>query len=196
MLGRYANIIIGAGLFLLAGCATPSQHTIANAPPPADPQVSANDAYRKGYTLEQDGNLAESIIWYRKAADQNHPRGLYAVGYAYDLGRGLERDYREALIWYLKAAETYRLPEAQRSIGLMYEAGKGVAVDYTKAMTWYRLAADQGWATAMTSIANMYAGGRGVPRDRDEARRWMEKAANSGDKNAREWLEKNPAQST
>ena len=65
----------------------------------------------------------------------------------YDYGRGVAKDYAEAVRWYRKAAEQGNA-NAQYNLGLMYEEGLGVAKDGAEAMRWFRKAAEQGYAKA------------------------------------------------
>jgi uncharacterized protein len=87
-----------------------------------------------------------------------------------------EGRYAVALKEILPLAEE-ELPEAQFYLGLMYAKGKGVPQDFQKAMHWYRLAADQGFAKAMSNLGGMYSKGHGVPKDYTQAIRWYEEAA-------------------
>lgn len=43
--------------------------------------------------------------WYKKAAELGYEWGQFNLGNMYELGKGVEQDYKEALTWYLKAAE-------------------------------------------------------------------------------------------
>jgi Sel1 repeat len=61
----------------------------------------------------------------------------------YYQGKGVPRDYPEAVRWYRKAADQ-GYAKAQYDLGNMYSQGKGVPQDYAEAARWYRKAADQG----------------------------------------------------
>ena len=82
----------------------------------------------------------------------------------YDLGRGIPKDYLEAVEWYRKAAEQ-GYAKAQYKLGFAYDIGLDVPQDYLEAVKWYRKAADQGDAEAQVILGGMYAEGRGVPKD-------------------------------
>jgi TPR repeat protein len=76
------------------------------------------------------------------------------LGFMYDTGMGVTRDYAEAMRWYrLAADEGY--PVAQWEIGDMYEEGHGVPQDYVEAVRWYRKAADQELPVAQYSLGFM-----------------------------------------
>ena len=47
---------------------------------------------------------AEAVKWYRKAADQNHAKAQYNLGFCYHNGRGVAKDYVEGYMWFLLAA--------------------------------------------------------------------------------------------
>ncbi|MBQ2885264.1 MAG: sel1 repeat family protein [Alphaproteobacteria bacterium] len=65
------------------------------------------------------------------------------LGYCYFHGKGVEKNYSEAVKWYRKAAER-GLSTAQYNLAQCYEFGLGIQEDYTEAIKWYRKAAEQG----------------------------------------------------
>ena len=50
-------------------------------------------------------NLAETVKWFRKAAEQGDSEAQYNLGLFYDKGEGVEKNHSEAIKWYKKAAE-------------------------------------------------------------------------------------------
>jgi TPR repeat protein len=96
----------------------------------------------------------------------------YANGYKYDE----QGNYKEAVKWYLKAAEQGHT-QAQTNLGVLYSKGRWVERDYKEAVRWYRKAAGQGYARAQTNLGVMYEKGQGVEQDYEEAVRWYRKAA-------------------
>jgi TPR repeat protein len=48
---------------------------------------------------------AESVRWYRLAADQGNAKAPFNLGGCYALGAGVARDEKKALRWYRLAAE-------------------------------------------------------------------------------------------
>ena len=48
--------------------------------------------------------MQEGIRLYKKAAELGNARSMYALGYAYQCGQGVEISMEEALLWYEKAA--------------------------------------------------------------------------------------------
>ena len=130
-------------------------------------------------------NYAESLIWYRKAADQGHANAQNQLGFMHQKGMGVEQNYAEALTWYRKAADQGHA-FAQNQLGWiwMHQNGLGVEQNYAEALTWYRKAADQGYAAAQNQIGWMHQYGLGVEQNYAEALIWYHKAADQGHANA------------
>ena len=62
------------------------------------------------------------------------------LGYLYRQGRGVARDFDQALHWFRLAAEQ-SYSYAEFNLGQMYEHGWGVERDLSEAVNWYRRAA-------------------------------------------------------
>ena len=148
-----------------------------------------------------------AYLWYRKAADQEYSamksrylnpyddgnktdfffqslgRGdlnaLTKVGEISLLGRGTDKDYKEAIKWFRRGARK-DYPESQFYLGLMYKKGYGVQQDYKEAVKWYRKSAEQGVSGAQHLLGLMYKNGDGVKQDYKEAVKWYRKAAEQG----------------
>ena len=101
------------------------------------------------------------------------------LGERFEAGRGVARDYGEAVTWYRRAAEQGHA-HGQSGLGAMYGTGRGVSEDDAEAVRWYRRAAEQGLAVAQFHLAAHYAAGIGVPRSDAEAVRWYRLAADQG----------------
>ena len=61
----------------------------------------------------------------------------------YETGQGVPQDYKQAVIWYQKAAEQ-EYPRALSILGVMYVEGKGVPQNYKIAYILLNLAASKG----------------------------------------------------
>lgn len=99
-------------------------------------------------------------------AEQGDARAQSRLGWLYQTGRGVTRNYKTAIAWYRLAAEQGNA-QAQFRLGWMYQTGHGVARDYEAAIAWYRLAAGQGHADAQHNLDAIYLEGRDVIQDRD-----------------------------
>src|SRR5689334_21732754 len=73
------------------------------------------------------------------ANKNNDPRAQNSIGCMYKKGEGVELDFKEAIKWFLLAANQND-SDAQYKIGMMYYEGKGVEQDFKEAMKWYLLA--------------------------------------------------------
>jgi TPR repeat protein len=80
------------------------------------------------------------------------PYGQYEMGYFYYYGLGgVNQDYRQAAIWYRKAADQ-GYADAQFMLGNLYVKGLGVEIDYDQARVWYQKASEQGNKDAKAAL--------------------------------------------
>ena len=86
-----------------------------------------------------DGPTQEDMIDCHKAAEQGNMISQTRLGEMHYYGKGVPRDYVEAMKWFLKAAEQGHV-EAYYTLGCMYEEGKGVAQNHAEAAKWFRKA--------------------------------------------------------
>ncbi len=141
-------------------------------------QCNMGDIYYDGYKeIEKDYN--QSYYWFRKAAEQNHPRAQYNLGISYFHGQGVAQDYKEALVWIEKAANQ-GLSNAQNLAGICYELGRGVSPNQEKAVYWYRKAAEQGNANSQWALGMCYMNGEGIQKNEYLAFEWFRKSAELG----------------
>src|SRR5579862_7590452 len=75
--------------------------------------------------------LCKAAEWYQKAAHAGNISAQNNMGWLYEEGKGVERDYGKAADWYPMAAHAGDL-SAQNVLGWLYEEGKGVEQDYAK----------------------------------------------------------------
>ena len=135
----------------------------------------------------RDGNSSQIASRCHQLAAQGDAHAQLVLGVMYGLGKGVPRDYAEAIRWLQKAADQ-DLAGAEFGLGFMYENGLGVSQDYAEAVTWYQRAADQASANAQYSLAQMYKRGHGIQRNYAEAARWFNKAAMQGHPGAEYFL--------
>jgi TPR repeat protein len=117
------------------------------------------------------------------AAKKGDAAAQYRLGEMYDLGRGVNQDYAQAVKWYRAAAEQGHAP-AQFALAEMYKNGDGVPKDIAEAVRWYRRAADQGESRAQLLLGVLYESGVGVPMDAGQAADWYRRSAEQGDARA------------
>ncbi|MGH8579255.1 MAG: tetratricopeptide repeat protein [Gammaproteobacteria bacterium] len=85
------------------------------------------------------------------AVGSAQPIAQYYVGYMYEMGQGINQDYKNAASWYRKAAER-GIAQAQYRLGELYANGKGAPLDYEYAYAWKSVAASQGHKQAQASL--------------------------------------------
>ena len=112
-----------------------------------------------------------------KKISQNH------LGWLYQNGYGVEKNYSVAFDCYKKSADQNDA-KAQNNLGYMYEHGLGVAENTTLAIEWYMKSANQGYAEAQYNLGYMYEIGKGVAENMQLAIEWYQKAAVKGNPEA------------
>jgi hypothetical protein len=127
--------------------------------------------------------LAKDATACRVRAEQGDAESQFRLGSMYYHGKGVPKDYVEAVRWYRESAE-HGDAKAQFNLSDMYHEGKGIPQDYAEAARWCRKAAEQGDAKAQDGLGFMYYRGEGVAQDYAEAVRWYRKSAEQGDANA------------
>src|ERR1039458_8593653 len=108
---------------------------------------------------------------YKAKAEQGNAEAQFNLGFCYDDGRGVAKNYAKAAKWYRKAAEQNFAP-AQFNLGCCYDKGQGVRKNKVEAVKWYRKAAEQNYAPAQSNLGYCYDNGRGVASDYVEAVKW------------------------
>jgi TPR repeat protein len=127
--------------------------------------------------LAQKYKLA--MVRLKPFAESGSAKAQSYVGSMYESGRAVERNYTEAIRWFLLAAEQSD-PYSQSHLGYLYEKGLGAARDEKVAAQWYAKAADQGDAWSQARLASMCRDGRGVAQDLQQAVVLFAKAADQG----------------
>lgn len=94
------------------------------------------------------------------------------LGEAYAASGAAKPDYKQAAVWYRKAADQGNIA-AQIHLADLYRDGRGVARDMAEAATWYRKAADLGDPGAQGTLGILYSVGMGVQHDDVEAYYWL-----------------------
>ena len=115
----------------------------------------------------------------RQKAEQGDAIAQFTLGSCYANGRGVLRNYPEAVKWYRLSAEQ-GYAEAQNRLGVCYSKGLGVIPNYAEAAEWYRKAAEQGNAFAQDNLGACYSSGHGVAQDYAEAVKWYRLSAEQG----------------
>ncbi|MBL1141449.1 MAG: sel1 repeat family protein [Proteobacteria bacterium] len=109
-----------------------------------------------------DGDYELSFrLWKERAVEGNDIAQNY-LGIHYYLGRGVNRDIKQAFHWYKKSAEAGN-PDAQRNLGAIYESGDLGNRDFENAYIWLYASYKQGNTNAakiLESISGQLSPGR------------------------------------
>ena len=130
--------------------------------------LSQRDSQTAGYDI--------ALNWLGGLALRNQPDALYLLGFLYEHGHGLRKDYAKAAENY-QAAALLGHDSAQNNLASLYQHGRGVPKSIDKAMQLYLAAAGHGNAIAQCNLASLYFIGSDLPRDFSEAARWFHAAA-------------------
>ncbi len=122
----------------------------------------------------------KGLHWLQQAAEQDVADANIFLGKMYKGGKGVKKDFDQALNYYLKANEldsifSEYLISYINETGIMYYQGK----DYEKAFEWFQKAADRGDGKAQYFLGDMYNKGKGVDQDSGKAFEWFQKAKKS-----------------
>ncbi|MGI9214432.1 MAG: tetratricopeptide repeat protein, partial [Gammaproteobacteria bacterium] len=136
--------------------------------------------------LSYDGNLVKNLrkdvhspCCRKPAVSSKYTKSQQQLGWIYQNGYGVDKNYTMALEYYKNAA-SQNDAKAQNSLGLMYENAYGVPKDINIAIEWYKKSANQGYPEAQYNLGYIYECGNGVPEDMVLAAKWYEKAAAQG----------------
>lgn len=144
----------------------------------ANAQVRIGDYYynRMNDVVEYDPKAAMS--WYRKAAEQGHPRGQYMLGIGYGKGTGVPSDEKLEFKWHQLAAEQgYGLSAKRISFSYLF-VNDHTPQNAEIATRLLKLAAYQGRKEAQDQLGAIYFSGEGnVSRDYTKALKWFRMAA-------------------
>lgn len=135
----------------------------------------------KGVPGNYREKYSEAMYWYKKSAEQGHPRAQVSLGNMY-----ANNDESEAQRWWEMAARHYKQKaqegdaEAQYQLGEMYSEGHGVPRNITEAIYWCQKAAEQGNHDAKWKLEVFQAERNHVMK--------MREAAKKGDVEAQLWF--------
>ncbi len=148
--------------------------------------ANAVAGFSEGATAYNAKNYSRALKEITPLAKAGHADAQHLLGLMYYMGRGVARDYRQAMHWHRKAADQGK-PDAQYVVGAMYYTGNAVDTDPKQAVSWFRRAAEKGHAEAQHALALMYRyHAAGLPADKVLAYMLWSLAASGGNTNALE----------
>ncbi len=159
----------------------------------AEAQFNLGSLYYQGWGVPQD--YKEAVKWLRKAAEQGHIFSQTTLGtvYAEGVPGVVEKDYPQALMWFIFAAAKGDMEAMEFRDSLANRMTPGQIAEaqtlarefkpqdvYTKSLQEFRALAAQGDAAAQFKLGVIYYKGQGVQPDYLEALNWFKKAALQG----------------
>jgi hypothetical protein len=123
--------------------------------------------------------LSGSADQCRRLAEQGDANEEFKLARMYFDGKGVAKNYAEAIQWYRKAAEQGHV-KAEFYLGEMYLRGQGTKEDYAEAVQWIQKAAKQNDSQAEAALGYIYYNGKGVTEDYTEAANWYRRASDQG----------------
>jgi TPR repeat protein len=147
---------------------------------------SAMAGFTEGANAYNARNYALALKEITPLAKSGNADAQHLLGLMYYMGRGVQRDYKQAFAWHYKAAQQGKA-DAQYVIGAMYYTGNAVPQDQKLAVTWFRKAAEQGHPDAQHALGLMYRYHvAGMPQDMVIAYMLWNLAAANGNRSATE----------
>jgi len=148
-------------------------------PRPVARVVERGSSYQAGLAAYQAGNYEAALREWQPIAERGDVDAQIYLASMYREGRGVARDYAQAVAWYRNAAERGSA-RGQSNLAYMYREGLGVALDETQAAYWWQKSAGVGDAYSQSALGEMYEHGKGVAQDFAQARFLYTKAAEQG----------------
>lgn len=134
------------------------------------PEPTAEDFFQWGDEEYKKKNYSEAKEWFELAAWEGHTVAQYYLGYLYEKGEGVTKDFGQAARWYLKAIDGGEA-RAARHLGLLYYYGD-LDKDYKTALVYLEKAAEAGDFVGTWQTAYMYEKGEGTEKDMYKARKY------------------------
>ena len=121
----------------------PCQEGYRPGPKTAD-TMTAEECGKKGWEMEEIGEIEEAIEWWKKAIEKGETGWAYRIGQTYASGDryGIGTDYKEAFKWHMLAAKNGHYM-SQCELGYYYYEGTGVEKDLNEAIRWWKLSAQK-----------------------------------------------------
>lgn len=150
--------------------------------------VAAHADFAQGVKAYEAGDHKAAFEAWLPLAENGDVAAMRNIGHLYRWGQGVEKDVRQAMQWYRKAAEK-GFSRAQANLASIYLQGdEGVPVDYAEAYKWFAAAAVQNLAVAQYNLGLMYELGLGIEKSEPRALGWYNLAAKAGQPEAIERL--------
>ncbi|MDH5230199.1 MAG: sel1 repeat family protein [Gammaproteobacteria bacterium] len=132
--------------------------------------------YRQGQVQYFFKAYANALDVWRPLAQQNYAPAQASLGWLYQLGLGVPKDFLLARQWYLQAVKQSH-PIAQNNLATMLENGLGVDRDEPKALKLYGQSAQSGYRFAQFNFGRLLMRQAINEEQKEIAWSWIQKAA-------------------
>lgn len=126
-------------------------------------------------------DYAKALALYLEAARLGDAEAQFIAGGMYFLGRGAEKNPKEAFrLLYQAALNGKSSPESQKILAQTFLVGQAAPKNYPEAVRWYEQSAKNGDKDSQNELAFLYFVGHGVKQDSAKAFELFSQAARSG----------------
>jgi hypothetical protein len=138
---------------------------------------------RIGTAQFKEKNYDRARAFYEYLAATDYAKGQAALGMLYLAGLGVQRDYKVAESWLLKAA-SQGMTDAAAFLSMIYlDPITGIKND-SEAFRWAKFSAEAGVPEGAVMLAEAHFDGVGTPKNDNEGVRWARIAAEQGQSRA------------
>ncbi len=127
----------------------------------------------KGLEAYRRVDYAAALGAWLALAKRGDARAQTWIGVMHAEGKGVARDFSQAIRWFARAA-AQGYGEAEFRLGVIHEFGHGRAADKTRALRYYGQAANHGHVEAQIRLSELYELGFGTAVDLVRAYMWAE----------------------
>jgi len=121
-------------------------------------------------------NRSTACQWYQKAAKNNMPGAMQALGQCFLEGQGLDENKKLAYHWFIKAFEQ-GIPSGACQAGELLLSGDGIEINLIAGQRLCLEAAQQGSISAQKNLAQWYFHGQYFPQDYQLSFNWLQRVA-------------------
>ncbi len=137
----------------------------------------------------KSGNYQSALKKFKSKAINGDIYSISMLGLMYKKGQGVEKNYKKAVEWFVRAAGKDDVVSAFHLGAIYQEGGYGVELDYAKAVEYFlKVAAKHHLAEqkpakiyAMRRLGIYYSRGIGIEQNYKQAVKWFTYAAQQGD---------------
>ena len=151
------------------------------------PLTAGADIFVSGLNALDRTHYASAYRSFKPLADEGIAEAQNNIGFLYQNGFGVKRNYNTAIKWYQRAADQ-SLAEAEHNLGVLNYWGWGVSQNFGIARRWFNKSAEKGLKESHYMIGLMFYKGEGTQASIPRASAHFFEAAKLGDPNSQYML--------